>query len=118
MEWSATRAAVPQEAEEVSGVVGFTRRTRWSTASRGCSTGFTSGAHAGPLHPVDVLLILHPANGQVKVISGRVGAAETPNTCNMWSGIAVLKHSTVDVHVRNDVMLQDRVSISDAGHYT
>ena len=36
------------------------------------------------------------------------------NTCNMWSDIVMLKHTTVDVHVRNDVMLQDLGSISDA----
>ena len=30
------------------------------------------------------------------------------------SGVEVLKHSTVDVHVRQNDMLQDLVSISDA----
>ena len=50
-------------------------------------------------------------------MSGRCGAAETPNTCNMWSGIITVKHSTVGGHVRNDVLLQNFVSISDARHY-
>ena len=36
------------------------------------------------------------------------------NTYNMWSGIVMLKHPTTDVHVQNDVMLQDFISISDA----
>ena len=35
-------------------------------------------------------------------------------TGNIWSGIVMLKHSNIDVHVQNDVVLQDLVSISDA----
>ena len=62
----------------------------------------------------DVLLGLNPANKQAKIMSGRRGTAETPNTHNTWSGIIMLKHSTVEFHVQNDVMLQDLVSISDA----
>ena len=45
-------------------------------------------------------------------MSGRCGAAE------MWSGIVMLKHSTVEFHVRNDMMLQDLVSVSDTRQYT
>ena len=33
-------------------------------------------------------------------------------TCNMWFGIVMLKHSTIDVHVQNDLMLHDLVSVS------
>ena len=36
------------------------------------------GAHAGPVPPIDVLLDLNPAKGQAKVMSGRCGAAGTP----------------------------------------
>ena len=39
------------------------------------------------------------------------GTAETPNTCIMWSGI-MLKHSILDVHVQNGLMLQ----VSDVCH--
>ena len=56
---SAIHAEVPQEVAEVSGVVD------------------SFDAHADPVHPVDVKLGLYPANGQVKVVSGRYGAAET-----------------------------------------
>ena len=59
---------------------------------------------------MDVLFGLHPANGQAKVMYGCCGAAETRNTCSTWSGIAMLKHATVDVYVRNDVMVQNHVS--------
>ena len=34
-----------------------------------------------------------------KVMSGRCGASETPNTCNKWSGIVILKYCTTDVHM-------------------
>ena len=34
-----------------------------------------------------------------------------PKTCKMWSGIVVLKHPNVQFHVRNDVILQDFVSL-------
>ena len=40
------------------------------------------------------------------------------STCNMWSGIFLMIHSTVNVHVRNDVMLQDLDSVSDGRHCT
>ena len=64
--------------------------------------GDSSGVH---VNPVDILLGLNPANGQANVISGRRGAVETSNMCDMWSGIVMLEHYTADVHVRNDVML-------------
>ena len=35
-----------------------------------------SGAHADPVHLIDVLLGLNPENGQAKVMSGRCGASE------------------------------------------
>ena len=50
--------------------------------------------------PVDGLFCLNPSNGQVKVMSVDI--------------VVLLKHSTTDVWVWNDVMLQDLVSISDA----
>ena len=65
----------------------------------------SNGAHTDPVHPIDVLLGLNLANGQAKVMSGHFGATETPNTCNMWSGIVMLEHSTIDIHVRSDMML-------------
>ena len=36
----------------------------------------------------------------------------------MWSGIVMLKHSTFYLHVLNDVILQDLVSMSNARRYT
>ena len=72
-----------------------------------------SSIHAGPVCPIDVLLGFNPVNWQANVMSGRCGAAETPNTCNTWSGTLMLTPSTVDVHVRNDMTLQDLVSMSD-----
>ena len=36
------------------------------------------------------------------------------NTWLTWSGTVMLKHSTIDFHVQNDVMLHDFVKISDA----
>ena len=62
-------------------------------------------------HPTDALLGYNPVNGQAKVMSGLCGTPETPNTCKMWSGIVMLKHPNVQVHVRNDVILQDFVSL-------
>ena len=43
----------------------------------------SSGIHADPLHPMDVLLCFNQANGQAKVISGRCGVAGTPNVQNV-----------------------------------
>ena len=80
--------------------------------------GDSSGVHADPFNPIYVLLGFNPANGQAKVMSGCCGTTENFNTCNVWSGILMLKHSTIDAHVRNNVMLQDLVSISDACQYT
>ena len=69
--------------------------------------------HTNPVYSTDILLGLNPANMQAKVMS-RGDAAKTANMCNMWSGTVMLKHSTVDIHVQNDLMLLDRVSVSDA----
>ena len=63
----------------------------------------SSGVPADPVYPIDVLLGLYPANEQIKVMSGRCGAAEIRKTCAMWFGIVIEKHPTVDVHVRNIV---------------
>ena len=51
-----------------------------------------SRTHADPVHPIDVLLDLNLANGQVKVMSGRCGTAETPNLCNMWPYAKTFHH--------------------------
>ena len=74
--------------------------------------GDSSGVHSDPVHPIEVLLGLYPANAQVTLMSGRYGTSETSNACNRWSDIVVLKHSTVDV------VLQDLVSVSDARQCT
>ena len=52
----------------------------------------SSSENANPVHPIDVLLGLNPANGQAKVISCRCDDEETPNTCHVWSSIALLKN--------------------------
>ena len=78
----------------------------------------SSGVHADQVHLLDVLLGFNPANGQPKVMSRRCGDAETPNTCTMCSGNLMLKYSTVDVHVWNDVMLQNLLSIFDVRQCT
>ena len=50
----------------------------------------SSGKHADEVHPIDFLLGLNLVNTQTKVMSARCGAAETPNTYNLWSGIVML----------------------------
>ena len=75
----------------------------------------SSDVHADPEHPINVLLGFNPANERVKVMFRRWALHKLLiNTCNVWSGIVMLKHSTVDVHVQKDAMLQDLVSISES----
>ena len=75
----------------------------------------SSSAYADEVHPIDHLLGLNPTNLQAKVMTRCFGAAETPtNTCNMLSVIVMLKHSTIDIHVWNDMILNDLVMRSDA----
>ena len=71
---SASRAAVPWEVAEESGL------------------GDSSGLDADPVHLIEVVLSLISTNGQAKVMSGRCGAAEilARATC---LGIVILKHS-------------------------
>ena len=57
------------------------------------------------MHPVDVLLGLYPVY--------RAGQSNIW-TCNTRSGFGMPKHSIVDVHTQNVVILQNLVSISDA----
>ena len=55
----------------------------WGGAGLGGVGRDSSGLHADPVHPIDVLLGLNPANCQAKVMSDGCEAAETPNTRNM-----------------------------------
>ena len=97
---SATHAAVLKEVAEVSGLVD------------------SSGINVDAVHPIDILLCVSLMHGKVKAMSGRCGTAETPTMCNMRSCTVMLKHSTVNVRVRNDAMLQDLISISDVPQCT
>ena len=77
---------------------------------RRCRGGGFPGVHADPVHSMDVLFSLNPANEQAKALQKL-----STNTCKIWSGVVMLKHA-VDVHVRNATMLLDLVSIPDTCH--
>ena len=51
-------------------------------------------------------------------MSRHCGTAEDPNTSNMWSGIVMLKRSSVEFHGWNDELLQDLILKSDAHQWT
>ena len=63
---TATHAVLLQDVVEVSGVLN------------------SLGVHTDPVLPINILLGFNQANRQAKVMSACWGAAETPNTCNMF----------------------------------
>ena len=70
------------------------------------------GAHDDPVHPLSFNL----ANRQTKVKSDRGSTAIIPDY--HVQNVVMRKHVTVAIHMRNDALLQDFVSISDAHQCT
>ena len=77
---------------------GFLRLTCYSSASHRCSVGFKLGERTGQGN------------------AWPFWWAETPDKHVQY--VVWLKHSTIDVHMQNDVLLQDLVSMSDARQFT